>query len=46
MTNDDKTKNERLQSNINIEAATTLTLSSEKIDKNDYLTDQEILPFD
>ena len=44
MKNDDKIRDEKLQSNINREAAKTWTLSSGKIDNYGYLTDEEILP--
>ena len=41
---DDKIRNEKLQYDINREAAKISALSSEKIDKYEYLTDEEILP--
>ena len=43
MTIDDKIKDEKLQYNINREAAKILALSSVKIDKYEYLTGEEIL---
>ena len=43
MTNDDKIKDEKLQYNINKEAAIISALSSGKIDKYEYLTSNEIL---
>ena len=46
MTTDHKIKNEKLQYNINREAAKTSALSSGKIDKYEYLTGEEILPSD
>ena len=46
MTIDDKIRDEKLQYDINIEAATISTLSSRKIDKYEYLTGKEILPPD
>ena len=46
MTNDDKIRNEKLQYNINREAAKIYDLSSSKIDECEYLTGEEILPFD
>ena len=46
MTTDHKIKNEKLQYNINREAAKTSALSSGKIDKNEYLRGEEILPSD
>ena len=46
MTIDDKTKDEKLQYDINIEAAKVSALSSGKIDKYEYLTGKEILPPD
>ena len=42
---DDKIRNEKLQYDINREAAKISALSSEKIDKYEYLTDEEILPY-
>ena len=44
MTIDDQIKNEKIQYDINIEAAKISILSSGKIDKYEYLTDEEILP--
>ena len=44
MTVDDKIENEKLQYDINREAAKISTLSSGKIDKYEYLTGEEILP--
>ena len=44
MTIDDKIKNEKLQYDINREAAKISALSSGKIDKYEYFTDEEILP--
>ena len=46
MTNDDKTKYEKVQYNINREVAKISALSSGKIDKYEYLTGEEILPSD
>ena len=46
MTNNDKIIDEKLQYNINRETAKISTLSSGKIDKYKYLTDEEILPSD
>ena len=43
---DDKIKDGKLQYDINREAAKTLALSFGKIDKNEYLTGEEILPSD
>ena len=45
MTIDDKNKDEKLQHNINKEAAKILTLSSGKIEQYEYLTGNEMLPF-
>ena len=45
MTNDDRIRDEKLQCDINREAAKISTLSSGKIDKYEYLTGEEILPF-
>ena len=42
----DKIKDEKLQDNINREAAKMLVLSLGKIDKYDYLTGKEIFPSD
>ena len=40
----DEIRNEKLQHDIDKEAAKTLALSSGKIDKYDYLNSKEILP--
>ena len=45
MTIDDKIRDEKLQYDINREAAKISTLSSGKIDKYEYLTGEEILRF-
>ena len=45
MTIEDKIKDEKLQYDINREAAKISALSSGKIDKYEYLTGEEILPF-
>ena len=44
MTIDDQTKGEKLQYDINSEAAKVSALSSGKTDKYEYLADEEILP--
>ena len=44
MTIEDQVKDEKLQYDINREAAKISVLSSDKIDKYEYLTDEEILP--
>ena len=44
MSIDDKIKDKKLQYEINKEAAKISPLSSEKIDKYEYLTGEEILP--
>ena len=44
MKNDDKIGDEKLQFDVNREAAKTSTLSSGKMDNYEYLTDEEILP--
>ena len=44
MTIDDKTRDEKLQYDINREAAKISALSSGKIDKYEYLTGEEVLP--
>ena len=44
MTTEDEIKDEKLQYNINREAAKICALSSGKIDKYEYLTGEEILP--
>ena len=46
MTIDDKIRDEKLQHDINREAAKISALSSGKLDKNEYLTSKEILPSD
>ena len=46
MTIDDKIRDEKLQYDINKEAAQIFTLSSGKIDKYEDLTGAEILPSD
>ena len=46
MTVDDKIRDQKLQYNINREAAKTSALSSRKICKYEYLTGEEILPSD
>ena len=46
MTIDDKIKDEKLQHAINREAAVISALSSGKINKYEYLTDEKILPPD
>ena len=45
MTIDHQIKDEKLQYDINREAAKISTLSSGKINKYEYLTGEEILPF-
>ena len=42
---DDKIRGEKLQYNINKEAAKISTLSSGNIDKCEYVTGEEILPY-
>ena len=44
MTIDDKIRDEKLQYDINREAAKISALSSGKIDKYEYLTGKELLP--
>ena len=44
MTIDDQIEDEKLQYDINREAAKISTLASTKIDKHEYLTGEEILP--
>ena len=44
MTIDDRIRDGKLQNDINREAAKISALSSNKIDKYGYLTDEEILP--
>ena len=46
MTIDDKIRDEKLQYSFNREQRKISALSSEKIDKYEYLTGEEILPFD
>ena len=46
MTIDDKIRDEKLQYDINREAAKISALLSGKIDKYEYLTGEEILPSD
>ena len=46
MTIDDKIRDEKLQYDINRIAAKISTFSSGRIDKYEYLTGEEILPFD
>ena len=43
---EDKIRDEKIQYNINREAAKTIALSSGKIDKYEYLTGKEVLPSD
>ena len=45
MTIDDQIRDEKLQYDINREAAKISALSSNKISKYEYLTGEEILPF-
>ena len=45
MTIEDKIRNEKLQYHIDREAVKLSALSSGKIDKLEYLTGEEILPF-
>ena len=44
MTIEEKIRDEKLKYDIDIEAAKISALSSEKVDKYEYLTGQEILP--
>ena len=44
MTIEDQIKDEKLQYDINTEAAKILAISSGKIDKYEYFTGEEILP--
>ena len=44
MTTEDRIKDEKLQYDINREAAKVSALSSGKLDKYEYLTGEEILP--
>ena len=46
MTIDDKIRDEKLQYSFNREQRKISALSSEKIDRYEYLTGEEILPFD
>ena len=46
MTTDDKIRDEKLQYDINREAAKISALSSWKIDKYEYLGGEEIIPSD
>ena len=46
MTIADKIRDEKLQYDVNREAAKTSALSSLKIDKYEYLAGEEILPYD
>ena len=46
MTADDKIIDEKLQYNINREVVKISAVLSGKIDKDEYLTDKEILPSD
>ena len=46
MTVDNKFKDEKLQDDINIEAAKISAFSSGKVEKYDYLTGEEIFPSD
>ena len=46
MTIDDKMRDEKLRYDIKREAAKISALSSGKIDKYEYLTGEEMLPFD
>ena len=46
MATDDRTRDEKLQYHINKEAAEISALTSDKIDKYEYLTGKEILPCD
>ena len=45
MTIDDEIKDEKLQYDIDREAAKISALSSDKINKYEYLTGEEILPY-
>ena len=45
MTNEDQIREEKLQFDINREAAKISALLAGKIDKYEYLTGEEILPF-
>ena len=44
MTTEDQIRDAKLRYDINIEAAEISALSSDKIDKYEYLTGEEILP--
>ena len=46
MTVDDKIKDEKMKYDTNRKAAKISELLSGKIDKNEYLTGEEILPYD
>ena len=46
MTTEDNFRDEKLQYDINVDAAKISALSSGKIVKYEYLTGEEILPFD
>ena len=46
MTIDNKIRDEKVQYNINREATKISALSSDKIDKYEFLTSEEILPSD
>ena len=46
MTTDNKIRDEKLQYDTNREAAKISALSPGKFDKYEYLTDEEILPYD
>ena len=46
MTTDDKVRDEKLQYNINREAARISAFTSGKFDKYEFLTGEEILPSD
>ena len=46
MKTDDKIRGEKLQHDIGKQEAKILALSSGKIDKYEYLTRKELLPFD
>ena len=46
MTTDDKIRDEKLQYDINREAEKLSALSLGKIDRCEYLTGEEILPYD
>ena len=46
MTIDDQIRDEKLQHDINREAAKIYALSSGEIDKHEYLTGEEVLPSD